>query len=158
MVIKPIHEGNDCHEPAGSPEGGQFCSKGGTDPADITAEAHRTFYRMASEEYDRRVAWTAQTGGGDPGPAMELPRTFSATAATRYITTYYSGWKKAFASKPALTAALRAANQMVGRGKIKVPYYGPGVAGYGMGLRPLAYDKFSREDVDRWISGLIAGR
>jgi GNAT superfamily N-acetyltransferase len=25
----PLHESNDCHEPAGSPAGGQFCSKTG---------------------------------------------------------------------------------------------------------------------------------
>lgn len=29
MIIRPIHESNDCHEPAGSPEGGQFCSGAG---------------------------------------------------------------------------------------------------------------------------------
>jgi hypothetical protein len=31
--LTPLHESNDCHEPAGSPAGGQFCSgEGGTPP------------------------------------------------------------------------------------------------------------------------------
>jgi hypothetical protein len=29
--LTPIHESNDCHTPAGSPAGGQFCATGGTD-------------------------------------------------------------------------------------------------------------------------------
>lgn len=29
MIICPIHESNDCHLPAGSPQGGQFCSRSG---------------------------------------------------------------------------------------------------------------------------------
>lgn len=27
--LQPLHESNDCHEPAGSPDGGRFCSSGG---------------------------------------------------------------------------------------------------------------------------------
>ena len=34
----PIHEANDCHNPAGSPEGGQFCSKGGADEEYVSAD------------------------------------------------------------------------------------------------------------------------
>jgi len=30
----PIHEANDCHEPAGSPAGGEFCSKHGVKQGD----------------------------------------------------------------------------------------------------------------------------
>lgn len=30
MIIAPIHEYNDCHNPGGSPVGGQFCSTGAT--------------------------------------------------------------------------------------------------------------------------------
>jgi hypothetical protein len=28
---RPVHESNDCHNPAGSPAGGEFCSDGKTD-------------------------------------------------------------------------------------------------------------------------------
>ena len=71
MVIWPIHESNDCHEPAGSPSGGQFCSKGV--PAKVyhhTFAEHRAGITARGLSLDR-----SQTGGihftTDPTPTRE---------------------------------------------------------------------------------------
>ena len=75
--LVPLHESNDCHEPAGSPEGGQFCSGGdrgdlslarpglllGLDTHRVTTEAVLQYL----EKYGREYTWTEPPNGTPEG-------------------------------------------------------------------------------------------
>jgi hypothetical protein len=63
---KRFMEANDCHEPAGSPKGGQFCSKGGEsvpdgwdDPIDLSDALYTAMSGHADPEFDHPKAVAA---------------------------------------------------------------------------------------------------
>lgn len=64
MVILPIHESNDCHNPAG-PGGGRFCSSAGVTPASVQRDIHRVVKAGGYASYGIRVDDYAPPVGGE---------------------------------------------------------------------------------------------
>jgi len=79
--LTPLYESNDCHNPAGTPAGGEFCSKGGGTSADyhdaaatandLAAQAHRRAQSTGGAVYPvgraMDLSARAQTASGDAG-------------------------------------------------------------------------------------------
>ena len=56
----PVHEANDCHHPAGSPEGGQFCAK-----TSVGALAFSAWDEGARAYLPKKAVWYSFPAGGD---------------------------------------------------------------------------------------------
>jgi hypothetical protein len=111
----PIREANDCHEPAGSPKGGQFCSKGGGASWDGMSDVVGPL--------DGLEAAVASAGAVKPTPEDELPSATTLDDADPNPATFSTGEVR---DNPLLMRALGEGESDISRddGGVSVSYVG----------------------------------
>lgn len=86
MVLAPIHESNDCHNPGGSPEGGRFCSEPGAASAAPAAQRSKGTITVFDDSLPEGVE---QKIFGKAGGLKQLAESIVAVAPGRFSVRMY---------------------------------------------------------------------